>query len=114
MVINAEHFIQKMIDVSKHEKRKWDIYPDVANDVPDVLPFTPTIVSVYLDNGIVYEYVVEDPMKGREHADAIIRMGYRHTKEGTDDLEWFPPHRISKVKVTGAGESNYKDIVRAT
>lgn len=70
-------------------------------------------ISVYLDNGVVYEYEVFDPIKGREHADAIIRTGYRHTTADSD-LEWFPPHRIVKVKVSKGGESNYTDTARAT
>lgn len=74
-----------------------------------------TEVSVYLDSGVVYGYSVSDPIKGREHAAAIIKTGYRHTPEGSDDLEWFPPHRIDKVKVIGGGESSaYKDRARAT
>ena len=72
-------------------------------------------VQVYVDNGVVYEYEVSDPNKGREHAAAIIKTGYRHTAHDNNDLEWFPPHRIDKVKVTGAGESaQYKDTARAT
>jgi len=71
-------------------------------------------VLVYLAHGVVFEYEVDDPMKGREHAAAIIRYGYRHTAEHSDDLEWYPPHKIDKVKVIGGGESNYKDKPRAT
>ena len=72
-------------------------------------------VSVYLDSGVVYEYEVTDPIKGREHAAAIIKTGYRHTAKDSDDLEWFPPHRIEKVKVSGGGESSgYRDTARAT
>ncbi len=71
-------------------------------------------IQIYLDTGNVYEYEVSDPMKGREHAAAIIASGYRHTQKDSDDLEWFPPHRIIKVKVEGAGESNYNATVRPT
>ena len=72
-------------------------------------------VSVYLDTGVVREYTVSSPEKGREHAAAIIKTGYRSTPEDSDDLEWFPPHRIEKVKVEGAGESTqYRDKSRAT
>jgi len=72
-------------------------------------------VSVYLDTGVVAEYEVATAAKGREHAAAIIKTGYRSTEEGSDDLEWYPPHRIDKVKVSGAGESTaYKDRKRAT
>ena len=71
-------------------------------------------VSVYLDNGLVFEYEVADENKGREHAYAIIATGYRHT-DGNGDLEWFPPHRISKIKVeSGAESSRYLDKTRAT
>ncbi len=70
-------------------------------------------VSVYLDDGRVFEYAVANPSKGREHASAIVKTGYRHS-EG-DDLEWYPPHRILKVKVSGGCEStNYRDSTRAT
>ena len=72
-------------------------------------------ISVYLDTGVVYEYDVDNPIKGREHAAAIIKGGYRHTLEGSSDLEWFPPHRIEKIKVIGGGESSqYADCARAT
>mgnify|MGYP003385235937 CR=1 FL=1 len=71
-------------------------------------------VEVYLDNGIVCEYEVDNPIKGREHASAIIETGYR-SHPGNGDLEWFPPHRIVKVKVTGGSESTkYIDTRRAT
>jgi len=74
-----------------------------------------TTVQVYLDSGNVYGYEVSSPSKGREHAAAIIASGYRHTPEGSNDLEWYPPHRIVKVKVEGAGKSTaYRDRSRAT
>lgn len=73
------------------------------------------VVEVYMDTGNVYQYTVPNPWKGREHAAAIIRHGYRHTPEGDDALEWFPPHRIVKVKVRGGGEgTKYRDVVRST
>lgn len=72
-----------------------------------------TLISVYMDDGRVFEYATSSPDKGREHASAIIKTGYRHT-EGKD-LEWYPPHRIVKVKVGGGCESSqYTDTVRAT
>lgn len=83
--------------------------PDIT-----ITPMPGCKVSVYIDNSIVYEYAVNDPMSGREHAAAIIATGYRHTCPN-GDLEWFPPHRIIKVKVSGGGESTkYKDNMRAT
>lgn len=72
-------------------------------------------ISVYLDTGVVCEYAVSSPEKGREHAAAIIKYGYRSTGKDSGDLEWFPPHRIEKVKVSGAAESTqYRDTKRAT
>jgi hypothetical protein len=72
-------------------------------------------ISVYLDDGRVFEYEVADAMKAREHVSAIIKTGYRHTAEGTADLEWYPPHRVVKVKASGAGETSaYRDQTRAT
>ncbi len=72
------------------------------------------LLEVYMASGVVYSYKVATNDKGREHAHHIITTGYRHTPIGSDDLEWHPPHAILKVKVLGAGESNYKDNVRAT
>lgn len=72
-----------------------------------------TKISVYTDDGRVFEYETADPMKAREHAAKIVATGYRHS-EG-DDLEWYPPHRIDKVKVAGACEgTKYRDTTRAT
>lgn len=74
----------------------------------------PTI-AIYMDDGRVFEYDVASPSKGREHASKIVLTGYRHTPEGSDDCEWYPPHRIDKVKIEGAAESTaYRDRVRPT
>jgi hypothetical protein len=74
---------------------------------------TKTTLSVYMNDGRVFEYSVRSDA-AREHASAIIASGYRHTPENETYLEWYPPHRIAKVKIAGAGESNYKDTTRAT
>ena len=72
-------------------------------------------VSVYLDTGVVCEYEVATPDKGREHAAAIIKTGYRSTSKDSKDMTWYPPHRIDKVVVTEAAESTkYHDTKRAT
>jgi len=74
-----------------------------------------TKISVYMDDGRVFEYFVSDPVKAREHVSKIIATGYRSTPMNTNDLEWFPPHRIDKVKIAGGGESTkYRDVVRST
>lgn len=89
--------------------------PEPQDDPPVSVDAPATQVSVYLDTGVVYAYDVADAIKGREHAAAIIKGGYRHTAEGSNDLEWFPPHRIDKVKVAGGGETSaYRDRARAT
>lgn len=73
------------------------------------------VLSIYMDDGNVWEYEVANLAKAREHASAIIKTGYRHTPEDSEDLEWFPPHRIVKIKIPGGGESTaYRDTHRAT
>ena len=69
-------------------------------------------VSVYLDDGRVFEYEVSGPEKAREHSHAIVATGYRHTS--AEALEHYPPHRISKVKVTPPPDTMYRDTVRGT
>jgi len=72
-------------------------------------------IAVYLDCGLVFEYTVPTEANAREHASAIIQTGYRHTSYGSDDLEWYPPHRITKVKVYGGSKTTkYKDDTRVT
>lgn len=58
------------------------------------------MVSIYLDDGRVFQYQVSSPEKGREHAFAIIATGYRHN-DGKGEFEHYPPHRIMKVKIHG-------------
>ena len=72
-------------------------------------------VKVYVDSGVVFEYEVKSPAQGREHAAKIIETGYRSTPEGSNDMTWWPPHRIDKVVVEGAWEaSRYRDNPRVT
>ena len=77
-------------------------------------------ISTYLDDGRVFHYEIsgtdaaELAGKGREHAAAIIKGGYRHNN-GTDWFEHYGPHRIDKVKVTGLPISTrYPDQVSGT
>lgn len=53
-------------------------------------------ISVYLDDGRVFEYEVDGAAKAREHCSAIVKGGYRHN-DGVE-FEHYPPHRILKVK----------------
>lgn len=73
-----------------------------------------TTVSVYLDNGTVFEYSVAGPEKGREHSHAIVMTGYRHTNNENGTMEHYPPHRISKVKISGGVTTIYPDLTRGT
>ncbi len=73
----------------------------------------PCTVEVYLDDGRVCYYTVSGPSKAREHVSEIIKGGYRHDE--SDTLEWYPPHRIRKVKISGPPVgTQYPDKVRAT
>jgi hypothetical protein len=74
-----------------------------------------TKISVYMEFGVVFEYEVDTVERAREHASAIMQTGYRHTPKDSNDLDWYPPHRIAKIRVSGGGESsNYRDSARAT
>lgn len=65
-----------------------------------------TTISVYIDDGRIFQYEVEGPSKVREHSAAIIKDGYRHN----DGLvfEHYPPFRILKVKANNI-PTNYPD-----
>lgn len=66
-----------------------------------------------MDDGRVFAYDVEDEGKVREHSFAIIKDGYRrHTGNGV--WEYYPPHRISKVKSHELPVSVHTDSIRGT
>lgn len=69
------------------------------------------VISVYMDDGRVFDYPCAG-LAAREHASEIIKGGYRSAKENV--LEWFPPHRIRKVKIVGDIGTAYPDSVRGT
>lgn len=77
-----------------------------------------TKVHIYLDDGRVFSYAVDNEEKGREHSFAIVSTGYRHTpkpnENGETYLEHYPPHRILKVKITGIVTTKYHDEVSGT
>lgn len=72
------------------------------------------IISIYLDDGRVFEYTVDSPNKVREHASAIILSGYRHSDKDTGIFEWYPPHRIIKIKSTDIDTQYYTENIRGT
>jgi hypothetical protein len=74
-------------------------------------------ISVYVDTGNVYEYSVGSEAAAREHADAIIKTGYRSVQgDELTTITWWPPHRIAKVKIAldGPSATAYTDTPRAT
>ena len=82
--------------------------PTTACGVPTPAPRT---VNVYIDDGRVFFYTVSNSAKAREHAASIAERGYRHN-DG-EEYEVYPPHRISKIKITGGSvDTTYLDQVR--
>jgi hypothetical protein len=80
----------------------------------DPLPTTQTKIHVYLDDGRVFTYEVDTDSQAREHADAIIKYGYRHTSNVTHTMEVYPAHRIVKIKCVGGMSTYYPGIVSGT
>ncbi len=83
--------------------------PHISN--PDSSQNKSFTVSIYLDDGRVFEYDVPTESKVREHASAIVTGGYRHC-DG-DTFEHYPPHRVLKVKSSGIS-TMYPDRERGT
>ena len=69
-------------------------------------------VQVYIDDGRVFEYDVENSEKVREHAAAIVKTRYRHNNGMR--FEHYPVHRILKVKCSQEISTLYPDRVRGT
>lgn len=72
-------------------------------------------ISVYIDTGVVFDYEVDEEQQAREHAQAIVFGGYRSAaKDKPTELTFWPPHRITKIKVMGGITSHYWDTPRGT
>ena len=72
-------------------------------------------INVYLDDGRVFYYDVDNEESVREHSAAIIKGGYRHATGKKNGYTHYPPHRIDKVKVTGlAVSTKFPDKTRGT
>lgn len=54
-----------------------------------------TKVNVYLQDGRVFDYEVEDSVKAREHAHRIVTIGWRNVVNGV--MEYYPVHQVLKV-----------------
>jgi len=54
-----------------------------------------TTIKVYLVDGRVYEYKVDNPTKAREHAHRIITNGWRNNEEGREC--YYPVWQVLKV-----------------
>ncbi len=73
--------------------------------------FQSCTVSVYLDDGRVFEFDVGDAEALREFAAGIIREGYTRIANGV--FTYYPPHRIVKVEGRGPNiTTKYPDRVR--
>ena len=75
------------------------------------------VISVYLDNGVVFDYEVGSMDQAREHASAIVTTGYRSVRETAPyTLTHYPPHRIVKVKIAAPTpiQTAHFDRVRGT
>ena len=63
-------------------------------------------INVYLKGGAKHSYTVEADCdnylgaKVREHVFAIASGGFR-ANSGCGEFEWFGPHWIDKIKITG-------------
>lgn len=82
------------------------------NEISDDIEVTK--IRVYIDNGNVFEYIVATPEKAREHADAIVKNGYRSTNNIVGEMTYFPPHRIAKVVCIGGMRTKYPDSILGT
>ena len=54
-----------------------------------------TKINVYLQDGRVFSYNVEDSFKAREHAHRIVNYGWRNVVNGM--MEYYPVHQVLKV-----------------
>lgn len=73
--------------------------PSAMSHAPDADPRC--LLAIHLDDGTVFEAVLETAAKTREQIAQILRTGHTHA-EG-DVVEIFPPHRIHKITVQGPG-----------
>ena len=101
---------QKIRDDRRAEPR------DTCSATPPGQPEPKIKISVYINDGNVFEYEVRDVTAARDHVSKIVATGYRHSAaNATDELVHYPPHRIDKVKMKGPGIStNYYDSPRGT
>lgn len=53
------------------------------------------LISVYLQDGRIFEYEVANSTKAREHAHRIINFGWRNWEEGREC--YYPTHQVLKV-----------------
>jgi len=52
-------------------------------------------LKVYMQDGRVFKYNVEDAIKAREHAHRIVNYGWRNVVNGV--MEYSPVHQVLKV-----------------
>lgn len=52
-------------------------------------------INVYMQDGRVFRYKVEDGVKAREHAHRIVNYGWRNVEKGV--MCYYPVHQVLKV-----------------
>ena len=53
-------------------------------------------INVYMQDGRLFEYEVDDSVKAREHAHRIVNYGWRNVN-GKGIMEYYPVHQVLKV-----------------
>ena len=66
-----------------------------------------TKITVYMQDGRTFSYMVADGAKAREHAHAIITTGWRNVTNNM--MEYYPVHKISKVTFKDPQDKLSKD-----
>ena len=54
-----------------------------------------TTINVYMQDGRVFHYEVDNGVKAREHAHRIINYGWRNIEDGL--MVYYPVHQVLKV-----------------
>ena len=83
-----------------------------SHQVTEVVKDASTKIQVYLDDGRVFEYTVANGTKAREHVYQIAMEGYRRVDKG--ELEYYPVHRIKKVKAVGDVTTMFPDTAKGS
>lgn len=104
----------------EEDRKAWAAMERVSPPAEMTVSAAPKItIQVYLTNGVVREYEVDDIATAREHLFEIVMTGYRSVDEKKPHvLVHWPPHKIVKVKAVASIDNpiqtNYFDRARGT